>query len=170
MRVLIAGVGYRFLRDRSIGPALLPKLERMDWPDGVEVLDLHFGPVHMVHWLEEQRYDRLVFLAGHGRGREPGKVYCYPWNHELPDAEEIQQRVAEGVTGVIDLDHLLIVGQYFGVLPEDVIVVEVEPVDGGWGEGFSPAVELILDEVIETVRRAALDGLHERSTGRPLLA
>jgi hypothetical protein len=126
------------------------------------VLDLHFGPVHMVHWLEDRgRLDRLVFVAAEARGRTPGRVYAYRWQGTLPDTEEIQARVAEGVTGVISLDNLLIVGQYFGVFPDDVIVVEVEPEDTGWGEGFSPQVAAALGEVVATVGRVALDGLHE---------
>lgn len=160
MRVLIACVGYRFMRDLSVGPDLIPALSQLDWPEGVEVCDLHFGPIHMVHWLEERPgyFGRIVFVAAMDRGRERGRVYCYRWDGVLPDPNEIQQRVGEGVTGVISLDNLLIVGQYFGALPPDVMVVEVEPEDMGWGPGCSPQIEALLPEVIETVRQAALDG------------
>ena len=160
MGILVACVGYRFMRDLSVGPDLVPTLSQLDWPAGVEVCDLHFGPIHMVHWLEERPayYERIVFVAAVERGRERGRVYCYRWDGALPDAEEIQQRVGEGITGVISLDNLLIVGQYFGALPADVVVVEVEPEDTGWGPGFSARVEAALPELIETVRRAALDG------------
>lgn len=159
MRVLIACVGYRFMRDLSVGPDLIPALSQLAWPEGMEVCDLHFGPIHMVHWLEERPgyFDRIVFLAAVERGRERGRVYCYRWDGALPAPDEIQQRVGEGVTGVISLDNLLIVGQYFGALPPDVMVVEVEPEDTGWGPGCSPQIEALFPEVIETVRQAALD-------------
>ena len=162
MPVLIAGVGYHNLRDLSVGPVLVPVLRRLNWPEGVEIEDLHFGPIHVVQWLEERpgHFDRMVFVAAVERGREPGRVYRYRWNGILPDADEIQQRVCEVVTGVISLDNLLIIGQYFGVLPLDVSVVEVESEDTGWGEGFTPRVEAALDEVIETVRRVAMGGFH----------
>lgn len=160
MPVLIACVGYRFMRDLSVGPHLVPTLSALDWPEGVEVCDLHFGPIHMVHWLEERPgyYERIVFVAAVERGRERGRVYAYRWDGVLPDADEIQQRVGEGITGVISLDNLLIVGQYFGALPPDVIVVEIEPEDTGWGPGVSPRVEAALPTLIETIRRAVLDG------------
>jgi hydrogenase maturation protease len=160
MRVLIACVGYRFMRDLSVGPDLIPLLSQLEWPEGVEVCDLHFGPVHMVHWLEERPgyFGRIVFVAAMERGRVRGRVYCYRWDGVLPDPDEIQQRVGEGVTGVISLDNLLIVGQFFGALPPDVLVVEVEPEDMGWGPGCSSQIEALLPEVIETVRQAALDG------------
>ena len=58
---------------------------------------------------------------------------------------------SEAVTGVIELDNTLIVCAAFGSLPADVRVVEVEPEDEGWGEGFSDTVAAVLDEVLETV-------------------
>lgn len=153
-------MGYRYLRDLSVGPALLPTLNALDWPPDVEICDLHFGPIHMVHWFEERpnHFDRVVFVAAEVRGRECGSIYSYRWQQELPAADEIQQRVGEGVSGVISLDNLLILGQYFKVLPEDVIVVEVEPEDTGWGDGFSPLVEASVGSVVATIRRAVLEG------------
>ena len=104
-------------------------------------------------------YGRIVLFASVERGREPGEVSCYRWPGDLPDAEEIQQRVGEAVMGVISLDNLLIIGGHFGVFPPDVVVVEVEPEETGWGADFTPRVVAALGEVIATVRRAALDGL-----------
>lgn len=160
MKVLIAGVGYQFLRDMSVGPALVPMLQQLDWPAGVEIDDWSFGPMAVVMRLQDRPdcYDRMVFVSAVERGREPGKVYTYRWDGALPDADEIQERVGEAVTGVISLDNLLIITQQYDVLPPDVIVIEVEPVDTGWGEGFTPQVEVALEEAIETVRRVALNG------------
>ena len=151
MRVLVGGVGYRNLRDDSVGPWVADTLaERAG--DGVEVEDLSYGPVAVSHNLRERPpYDRLVVAAAVRRGRAPGTVERYRWRGALPAAEEIQERVAEAVTGVISLDNLLVVCGAFGGLPEDVRVVEVEPGDEGWGEQFSPAVEAALPEVLEAV-------------------
>ena len=162
MRVLIAGVGYPFLRDLSVGPVLVPELRRQDWPPGVEVEDWSVGPIAIVQRLEEQpgRYDRIVLVAAVERGREPGQVSCYRWPGQLPEPEEIQQRVGEAVMGVIDLDNLLVIGHHFGVFPAEVVVVEVEPEDTGWGDGFTPTIEAALSEAVAAVRRAAVDGRH----------
>lgn len=162
MAVLIACVGYRFLRDLSLGPNLFAPLSQAAWPREVEICDLHFGPIHMVHWLQERAgdFERMVFVAAVQRGRAPGHIETYRWDGVLPDADEIQQRVGEGVSGVISLDNLLIVGHYFRALPSEVIVVEVEPEDTGWGLGHSPLMEAALPAVLAQVRRAALDGYH----------
>jgi len=126
-KILIAGVGYRNLRDLSLGPVLTDRLSRDAWPQGVEVEDLSYGPIGVMHNLDERDpYDRIIFVAGVRRDRQPGRVHCYRWEHQLPDREEVQARVAEAVTGVISLDNLLIIATYFGKLPRDVMVIEVE--------------------------------------------
>lgn len=151
MRTLVGGVGYRFLRDESLGPWVVDTLAG-EAGGGIEVEDLSFGPVALVHVLHERpAYDRLVLVSAVRRGRRPGTIEQYRWDGRLPPADEIQARVAEAVTGVISLDNLLVVCGAFGALPEDVRVVEVEPGDEGWGEGFSESLDARLPDVLEAV-------------------
>ena len=152
-KMLIAGVGYRNLRDMSLGPVLTDRLSQDAWPQGVEVEDLSYGPIGVMHHLDERGpYARIIFVAGVRRDRQPGGLYCYRWEHQLPDPEEVQARVAEAVTGVISLDNLLIIATYFGKLPRDVMVIEVEAAEASWGEGFTPDVETAIPKVIEQLR------------------
>ena len=158
-KILIAGVGYRTLRDMSLGPVLMDRLVQDTWPHGVEVEDLSYGPVGVMHSLDEHGpYDRMIFVAGVRRHRQPGTVCCYRWGHQLPVAEEVQARVAESVTGIISLDNLLIIATYFGKLPRDVVVIEVEAADEGWGEGFTPDVEAVIPKVIDKIRSHVTGG------------
>ena len=151
MRVLVCGVGYRFLRDGAIGPYVSDTLTPRA-TNGVEVEDLGYHPVGFCQNLEERPpYDRIIFVAGIGRDLEPGTVRAYQYDHCLPSKDEIQARVGDSVTGTISLDNLLIVSEAFKALPEDVWVVEVEPDDETWGEGFSPVIEAKLSEIVETV-------------------
>ena len=151
LRVLVGGVGYRFLRDGSVGPWLTDRWEgRTD--NGMEVEDVSYHPVGLHQNLEDRPpSDRIVLVASMARGRPPGTVTAYRWDGVLPPVEKIQDRVSEAVTGVIELDNTLIVCAAFGSLPADVRVVEVEPEDEGWGEGFSDTITAILPEVLETV-------------------
>jgi hydrogenase maturation protease len=160
MRVLIGGIGYSYLRDGSVGPAVAAQLARESWPAGVLVEDLSYGPVAVMQRFEDVKppFERLVLVGAVRRGREPGTVSVSRWAGPLPDETEIQARVAEAVMGVISLDNLLIVAGFFETLPGEVLVVEVEPQDEGWGEGFSPIVEAARSEVLGVVRRLALAG------------
>jgi hydrogenase maturation protease len=151
VRVLVGGLGYRNLRDGSVGPWVADELATAA-SDGIEVEDVSYHPVGLSQNLQERPpYDRVVLVASVGRGRDPGAITCYRWDGRLPDDEEIQARVAEAVTGVISLDNTLIVCGARGGLPNDVRVVEVEPEDEGWGEGFSATVESKLPQVLEAV-------------------
>jgi hydrogenase maturation protease len=151
MRVLVGGVGYRFLRDESVGPYMVDRLTQRA-TNGIEFEDLSYHPVGLVQNLQDREpYDRVVLVASVRRGRRPGTVETYRWHGQLPDRDAIQERVAEAVTGVISLDNTLIVCGAFGAWPEDVRVVEIEPGDEGWGEGFSRPVVDALDDVEEAV-------------------
>ncbi len=154
-RLLVGGVGYRLLRDLSFGPLLMDRLAGDKWPEGVEIEDLSYGPIGIMHNLDARPpYDRIVLVGAVKRGRPPGDVLRYTWRRQLPDADEIQARVAEAVTGVISLDNLLIIATYFDKLPRDVVVIEVEALDEDWGEEFSPEVERAVPRVIEEIRRS----------------
>ena len=151
MRVLVGGVGYRFLRDNALGVILTDSLASRA-TNGIEVEDLGYHPIGFTQNLQERPdYDRIVLVGAIKRGREPGTVTAYRWDHALPPAKEIQDRVSETATGVISLDNLLIVTEQFGGFPDDVWVVEIEPEDEGWGDGFSPTIEAKLAEVEEVV-------------------
>lgn len=151
MRVLVGGIGYRFLRDGAVGPYMSDRLAA-GATNGVEVEDLGYHPVGFTQNLQDREpYDRIVLVGAVARGREPGTVSAYRWDHALPSEQEIQVRVSEAVTGVISLDNLLIVTEAFGAFPDDVRVVEVEPADESWGEGFSPEVEAKLGEIEEAI-------------------
>lgn len=157
VKILVAGVGYRNLRDMSVGPVLLDRLRTREWPPEVQVEDLSFGAVHVMHWLQEQPqpFGAAVFIAAVRRGRPVGSVTRCNWSAPEISHELVQERIAEAVTGVISLDTLLVVLGYFEVLPPRVTLIEIEPRDDDWGPELSPPVEaavaeaeqFILDEV-----------------------
>ncbi len=158
-RVLVAGVGYQFLRDLSFGPVVIELLRREKWPSGVEIEDLSYGPIAILHNLEARPpYDRIVLIAGVKRDRLPGQVTIYRWDGRLPDTqEEIQARIAEAGSGVISLDNLLVVLTWFQRLPKELVVIEVEGSHEEWGEGFSPEVESAIPKVVAAVREQTKD-------------
>lgn len=158
MRAVIGGVGYRNLRDHSLGIRLSDELEAHARPPALLVEDLCYGPVAVAQWfLEEAQHDpirRAVFVTAIARedGRPPGTIAAYRWNRVLPPPEEIQRCVADAVTGVILLDNTLIVAAWMGALPPETVVIEVEPLEHAFGDEMSPAVAAAYPEV----RRLAL--------------
>ncbi len=153
--ILVAGVGYMHLRDLSFGPVMVERLQAMDWPDGVRVEDFSYGPMAILEWFEEspgKRFDRAIFIGAEERGREPGALATYEWLAALPSPEEVQERVANALTGVMSLENLLVIAQHFEVLPVETFVIELEPVELEWGMELSPLGERRMEEATAWIR------------------
>ena len=157
-RVLIGAIGYFNLRDYSIGPKLLAQLKKIQWPPGIEVDELNWGPIAIVQQFQSlpDPYDRVIFLTARSCGRPVGTITLRQWNGVLPDEENIQSRISEAVTGVISADNLLIIGEHFKIWPEEVFVVDVEPGKEEMGETFTPEVEAVIDDVLEIIQELAV--------------
>jgi hydrogenase maturation protease len=157
-RVLIGGVGHRWQRDASFGVAVSDELSRLAWPAGVDVADLGYGALYAAQDIGDAvpPYERLILVAAMPRGRSPGRVYTYRYNSELPSPDEILERVREAGAGVVDLDHLLVIANHLRVLPEDVFVIEMEPVDMSPGIELSAAGMACMEEAVRLARDAVL--------------
>ncbi|GIV97358.1 MAG: hypothetical protein KatS3mg057_2015 [Herpetosiphonaceae bacterium] len=164
-RVLIGGVGYRWHGDASLGLIASDELAQLNWESGIEVSDLGYGALYVAQDLADAQppYDRLILLGAVERGREPGRIYRYRWKGLLPDVNEIQARIFEAGAGVIDLDHLLVIAQFFKALPDDVVVLEVEPVDVTRGEMLSSEMAEMLPALIALACQEALAPAHNHA-------
>ncbi len=150
---LIAGVGYRSLRDLSAANAVVDALLPLAWPDGVEVEDLSYGPMDVIFRLREAHFARLIIVgAATGAVGLPGAVDRRRWHYEPEPPALIQARVAEAVTGVISLENLLVICAHFAALPPEVTVIEIAPEDDGWGDEFSPQVAGAIARVVARLR------------------
>jgi len=160
VKVLIAGVGHPNLKDLSFGQVMLEHLKRQNWPEGVDLEDLSYGAIAVLHWFQDApgKYQRVVFLSAAERGREPGTLATYAWRFPQLVEGEVQDCVAESVTGIISLDNLLMVLQRFDALPPEVEVVEIEPVESEIGFECSPAIAARFEEFSEIIRRKATAG------------
>lgn len=151
-RVLVAGVGYRNLRDLSLGPLAIERFG--DAAPGVDLEDLSYGPVDVLFLLQRREpYAAAIFVAAVARGRAPGTVTRTRWTAPATTTEALQERVAEAVTGVISIDNLLAICAHFKALPDDVVLIEIEPSEDTWGEAPSAAGERALDAALALARR-----------------
>ena len=153
-RILIGTIGYHLLRDYSIGPNLLPHLQAMPWPTGVDVDEMNWGPIAVVQHFETlpEPYDRVIILTATDLGKAPGAITLRVWRGGLPTVEQIQDRVAEAVTGTISAHNLLIIGEHFGIWPAETLLVDVQPGPEEAGAHFTPAVEAVVPLVLSTLQ------------------
>lgn len=161
-RVIVSGVGYPDLADYSIGIVVIEQLARWTPPGNVVVEDLSYNPIAVVQRFQDEaphrRFTRAVFVSSVTRALRPaGTVRCYRWDGILPGEEDIQRAVTDGVTGIIALSNTLVIAKHFGALPDEVVVVEVEPQSNEFGAGFSPPVADVFDRACELMKTFATD-------------
>lgn len=164
--MLIGTIGYHNLRNHSIGPLLLPKLRQMPWPDHVVVEELNWGPIAIVQYFQSlpEPYQQVVILTAVERAhRSPGEITLYRWEGGLPSDKQIQACIGDAVTGVISIDNLLIIGEYFKIWPRQLFIVDVEPGRQQTGEQLTPEVEAQVPTVLNTIQNMVLGQNNEQT-------
>ena len=154
-KTFIGTVGYHNLRNHSIGPALLPQLQKMQWAEGVEVDELNWGPIAIVQKFQSLAtpYDMVILIAAIERpDRKIGEITIYKWMGKLPDKELIQRCVGDAVTGVISVENLLIIGEHFKIWTGETFVVDVEPGPEEAGEDFTEEMQQAIPDLILTLQ------------------
>ncbi len=162
MKVIAGGVGYPDLCDYSIGIEVQERLSERTAPPNVTIEDLSYNPIAIIQRLNDEpaddRFGRLVVVSAVKRGRRlPGTVSCYRWDGGMPSDEEVQRAVTDAVTGIIAMDNTLVIAKYFDALPDEVVVVEVEPETHEFGAALSPEVRAGFDDICGTVWSCATD-------------
>ncbi len=156
---LVGGIGLPWLRDLDFGTNWLARAAELDWPDDVVLEDLSYSAHRVLHRLQELQPGRVILLGCMPRGVDPaGTIRQYRLGDvPAPDAEEVHERLAEAVGGIIDLDHTIAVCRHWDALTDDAVIIEVEPEDREFGWGFSAPVEEAVNEVVERVQNLVGD-------------
>lgn len=155
-RVLVAGVGNVLTGDDGFGVRVADALAaRSDLPDGVTVIEVGIGGIHLVQELMDG-YDGLVIVDAVDRDDPPGRVVVL--EPSVPGIEEL----AEGArTELLAETHYAVpakamtMAKALGVLPDRVRIVGCQPETIDLGEGLSETVAEAVDEAIERVLEIA---------------
>ena len=157
--ILIAGVGNAWLRDDGFGGEVARRLEAVQLPSGVSVMDAGTGGLDLAY--EVMRgYDALVILDVSKQGGEPGTLYVME-----PDEESVPGGIEDGDVinpHAMDPQTVLRFVKYVGGWPGRVFVVACEPevvedVGFGLSDSVSGAIARAADVVLETVAELQSD-------------
>ena len=129
-KILIGIVGYSPVLDSyPLGPNLMNNLKERDCANmNVDVQNMTWSPIHITQRLQENKleFDRVVLVGSKTISTNPGRVESYKWKSKKVDEIKIQERIFEGVTGVVSLENTLVIGDYFKIWPKEVFTVEVD--------------------------------------------
>lgn len=161
---LIGIVGYSAILDTyPLGPLLMTELETaLADAAHVTVENFTWSPVHIVQRFENDEMpkpERLILVGLTATTIKPGNVHACQWHGGEATELAVQERVYEAVTGIVDLENTLMIGEYFKAWPDECFTIEADMQANtfgrlvmadseGWGQdesallehfGFSPA-------------------------------
>jgi len=162
-RILVAGVGNAWLRDDGFGGEVARRLEELELPAGVAVMDAGTGGLDLAY--EVMRgYDALVILDVSRQGGEPGTLYVM----EVPE-ESVEGKIDDGEAinpHGMDPQTVLRFVRSIGAWPGRVVVIACEPavvdelgfgLSADVGSAVERAVDLVLETAIELRSSATLE-------------
>jgi len=141
--VLILGVGNILLSDEGAGVHTIRALETQGCPDGVELLDVGTGALDIIDIIANR--EKVIIIDAVRGGGEPGAVYRF-----TPNDMVIQSPTPLSVHQ-FDIPGMLNMAKLAGRMPEQVIIIGIEPKRVEWGLDLSPEVAAVIPRVVELV-------------------
>jgi hydrogenase maturation protease len=144
------GIGNYLMADEGVGVHLARRMEAMDLPEGVDVLDGGTGGFHLLEYFEQ--YPHVILVDATLDGREPGTIRRIKPRF----ASDFPQAMSTHDIGLKDLVGAL---QLLGRMPEiDLFVVSIRSVQDQ-GIELTPDIEHVMDMLEETI----LAAVHEKA-------
>jgi hydrogenase maturation protease len=153
MRAIVACFGNVLRGDDGFGVAVAQRMRAAPLPDGVEVMEVGTGGIHLVQELLDP-VEVLVVVDAVDLGRRPGTVVVM-----VPDVVDVSElSVHERRDQLADMHYAtpqraLMLARGLSALPATTWLVGCQAVDAGaLGEGLSPPVAAAVDAAAGEIR------------------
>ncbi len=159
MRIVVAGFGNVLRGDDGFGVAVVHELVKSEVPEGVEVLDIGIGGIHLVQDLIALPADGLVILDAMELDRSPGTIVVLePEVLDVGTLSVLERRDHLADMHYATPERALMLALAMGVLPPLTVMVGCQPVDAdAVGEGLSHPVARGVAYAQVEVRRVVTD-------------
>jgi hydrogenase maturation protease len=149
-RILVLGVGNSILKDEGFGVHVIEELTRqrdsLKIPADVELMDGATLGLDLLFSLEGR--DKIIVIDIINAGAEPGELFRFTPNDIK--TKNIMNKVSMHQVTLFDV---LTMAEATGILPDDVVVIAVQPAEINWGEELTPAVQAQIPKVIELIMK-----------------
>lgn len=140
---LVLGVGNLLMRDEGTGVHIANRLQDMELPPDVEVVDGGTGGIDLLYQIEGRK--KVIIIDVVKANEHPGTLYRF-------GADDIQVTPKVPISlHDFDLADMLSLADKLGKRPEDVVIIGIEPKDMGLGFELSPEIEEQIPGIIELV-------------------
>ena len=138
---LVLGLGNPMRGDDGVGIRVIQSLAGQALPDGVEVVDGGTQGLGIVSLMEGRQ--RVIVVDAANVGKAPGEFVCFPPAdaHLLGDDPHLSIHDA-------GLRDALLLAQVLQVLPDEVLIVGVQPAHLDWEDDLSPEVEAAVPQIV----------------------
>ena len=143
-KIVIVGIGNILCRDEGVGVHVIEELKNHSLPDYVEVYDCGTGGLDILEFLEGS--DKAIIVDAVRGGMEPGEIY----HVRLDEVDAKDGKMKMVSLHELDLIRAIKIGKRAYNVPENIIVIGIEP----------KSVELGVDltaEVMEAIPRVIQD-------------
>jgi hydrogenase maturation protease len=154
MKILVAGVGNLLRADDAFGVHVARRMEAMELPPGVKVVETGIAGMSLVQELQDG-WDALIVLDAVDLGRPPGQVMMI-----VPDVIDVYALSLEERMDLLADMHLatpervFMLSRALKVLPEKLLMIGCQPEDAETpGKEMSAPVAAAVDIAIQEVFR-----------------
>ena len=145
-RVLIAGIGNILLGDDGVGPYVIRTLEsRYAFPDGVCLEDLGTPALDFIDHIAG--VDALIVVDSVENGLVPGSISLY----RKEDLKRVRTSIRMDTHSPAITESLLAAEVFFGVDPNEVLLIGVTSGSVAAGCSLSPRVQDAVENAVQAV-------------------
>lgn len=143
--ILVLGVGNTLLKDEGVGVHVIRRLEAMDLPENVEVMEGGVLGLDLLDHMEER--EKLIIVDAVEGDKGPGGVHRLTRNEIEAGETRCRMSLHE-----IDLPQVFASADMMGIQIEPLVLIGIEPkeIDIGYDE-LTPEVEAAVPKAIEMV-------------------
>lgn len=142
-KVAVVGIGSRLRRDDAVGLVVLEKLKRLrpHGIEGVELVEAGSAPENILGKLASLKPSHVILIDAAAHGSRPGSVRLV--------------RPEEAGSAHIITTHTLPLSFLCSYIKREtgaeVLIIGVQPLDLGLGEGLSPDLELVAENLANSL-------------------
>jgi hydrogenase maturation protease len=143
-RIVVVGVGNLLLKDEGVGIHAVQRLQEMDVPPEVELIDGGTSP-DIVSYVKAD--DKLIIVDSAKAGGEPGAIYRFLPDDLAADTETLASAHELGVS------HNLRLMSLAGNEPRETVIIGIEPKEIDWGTELTGELQQRMPEIIKVILR-----------------
>jgi hydrogenase maturation protease len=156
-KIVVLGIGNILLRDEGIGVRVVEKLREIGLPENVEIHDGATLGLSLLNLLSGCK--KAIIVDAVLGGGKPGDIYRF----KLKDVLNINEK--GNLLSMHDIDFVTAfrMGAEFLNLPDDIVVVGIEPATFEEGLELSEEVEKAVPEVIKLILEEIKEEIKEET-------